>query len=404
MEVGARKRIGATALEVGAVGLGTAGLAGLYNDVASTDADAAVAAAWTAGIRYFDTAPYYGYGKSEHRLGNGLRAVQERFGEDDWVISSKVGRLLKSRMRAGAQPRDMGDGWASPYSFEPVYDYSYDGVMRSYEDSLQRLGLAKIDILLVHDIGRITHGAEHMSYWRQLDAGGGFKALAELRSAGAISAVGLGVNEVAVVHDAINEFDLDCCLLAGRYTLLEQAALDELFPSCVCRQVSLLLGGVFNSGILATGVHALGGARVPTYNYAAAQPHVIERVRQIECNLPSIRCDAGIFGTKVSVRTSTGGVHRHGGAQRDRSATECRWLCPSYRSVSLAVAARGGLATSCGSSAWSIGRRTSTHTSIFGLSSAKTTVGSPHRYRSCIATTCLWILNRFFAQRKLVQL
>ncbi|MDY7578773.1 aldo/keto reductase [Herbaspirillum sp. RTI4] len=279
MKTNARKQLGKTDLQTTALSMGTAGLAGLYHGVPFDDAIAALQAAWDAGMRYFDTAPYYGYGKSEHRVGHVLRNFLQYAERSEFVLSTKVGRILKSRSRPGAQPRDINDGWNNPFPFEPVYDYSYSGVMRSFEDSLQRLGMAHIDILLVHDIGSATHGELQAQYWQQLTGGGGFRALDELRRSGTISAVGLGVNETDVVMAAMQEFDLDCCLLAGRYTLLEQQALDQFMPECSQRKVSILLGGIFNSGILAKGMSDSKGL---TYNYGPVPPAVISRVKQLD--------------------------------------------------------------------------------------------------------------------------
>lgn len=270
--VNAQRTVGNTALSVSAVSLGAAGLAGLYKEVAFDDAQVAVHSAWELGVRYFDTAPYYGYGKSERRLGQALQSLPR----DEFVVSTKVGRLLKSRSRAGATPRDPNDGWASPLPFEPVFDYTYDGVMRSFEDSQQRLGLDRIDILLIHDIGRLTHRDKYAHYWGQLTSGG-FKALDNLRSAGVVRAIGVGANENEAILDVMGEFTLDCCLLAGRYTLLEQTSLDELLPECTRRNVSVLLGGAFNSGILAQ-----GNVTDAKYNYGNAPAEIIERVAQLQ--------------------------------------------------------------------------------------------------------------------------
>lgn len=284
--VAARKRVGRTSLEVSALGLGCAGLGGLYRDVREADARETIDAAWEAGIRLFDTAPYYGYTKSEHYVGAALRE-RER---DAFVISTKAGRIM--RPDRGPAARASRDGWAHPLAFEPVYDYTYDGIMRSFEDSAQRLGVAHIDILLVHDIGALTHGAQSAHYWRQLSEGG-FRALDALRASGAVRAVGLGVNEADAVLDAMREFEIDCALLAGRYTLLEQQTLDTLLPECERRGVSMLIGGVFNSGILARGVRHLrdgteradgvtNAASALKFNYGEAPAEVIGRVARIE--------------------------------------------------------------------------------------------------------------------------
>jgi len=247
------------------LGLGCAPIGGLYQPTSETEARAAVDGAWDLGLRYFDTAPYYGSTLSEHRLGAALR---ER-ARDEYVISTKVGRLMKPD--ASVRPGD--NDWAAPLPFRAHYDYSYGGILRSHEDSLQRLGTSRIDILFVHDIGRATHGEKHDHYWQQLTAGGGFKALDELRSSGQVAAVGLGVNEWQVVHDCMQIFDLDCTLLAGRYTLLEQESLSPLLDACERQGNAIVIGGPFNSGILA-------GSR--KFNYADAPPRIVARVEALE--------------------------------------------------------------------------------------------------------------------------
>jgi D-threo-aldose 1-dehydrogenase len=268
-KIAQRRRLGRSTLQVSALGLGTAPLGGLYRDLSDEEAHATVAAAWDAGVRFFDTAPHYGNTKAEHRLGNALR----NYPREDYVLTTKVGRRFVPR----TTPFDNREGWQNPLPFEAIYDYTHDGILRSFEDSQQRLGMVDIDILLIHDIGRVTHGDDHPHYWRQLTEGGGFRALDTLRSSGAIKAVGLGVNDGAVILDAMAEFDIDCALLAGRYTLLEQQTLDDLLPACEARSVSILLGGAFNSGILARGV-----AGDLKFNYGAAPPEVIERVARLE--------------------------------------------------------------------------------------------------------------------------
>jgi D-threo-aldose 1-dehydrogenase len=316
----ARRRIGRSSLEVSALGLGCAGLGGLYRDIREADAHATIDAAWEAGIRFFDTAPYYGYTKSERYVGAALRE-RER---DAFVISTKAGRIM--RPNRGPAARASRDGWAHPLPFEPVYDYTYDGIMRSFEDSLQRLGIAHIDILLVHDIGALTHGAQSAHYWRQLSEGG-FRALDALRASGAVRAVGLGVNEADVVVDAMHEFEIDCALLAGRYTLLEQQTLDTLLPECERCAVSMLIGGVFNSGILARGVRHLrdqpgsagsagSAASALKFNYGEAPTEVIERVARIEavCDRYAVALPSAALrfpyahGTVASVLTGASSV------------------------------------------------------------------------------------------------
>ncbi|MFC0399707.1 aldo/keto reductase [Paraburkholderia rhizosphaerae] len=264
-----RRAIGGRALQVSGLGLGTAPLGGLYRDLTDEEAFETVDAAWECGVRFFDTAPHYGHTKAEHRIGDALR----RHPRDEYVLSTKAGRRFVPRKN----PYDGSEGWQNPLPFEAIYDYTHGGILRSFEDSQQRLGIIDIDILLIHDIGHMTHGDQNPHYWKQLTDGGGFRALDELRSAGVVKAVGLGVNEGQAVLDMMAEFDIDCALLAGRYTLLEQQTLNDLLPACEKRNVSILLGGAFNSGILAQGVS--GDLK---FNYGAAPPEVIKRVARLE--------------------------------------------------------------------------------------------------------------------------
>uniref|UniRef100_E1THM3 Pyridoxal 4-dehydrogenase n=1 Tax=Burkholderia sp. (strain CCGE1003) TaxID=640512 RepID=E1THM3_BURSG len=246
------------------LGLGCSQLGGLYRPMSTADANALVDGAWDAGIRYFDTAPFYGYTLSERRLGQSLQA-RERHA---FVLSTKVGRL----MRPDDTVRPGDDGWAQPLPFRPHYDYSFDGIMRSYEDSQQRLGMHTIDVLYVHDIGAATHGDAHARYWEQLTRGGGFRALAQLRDAGAVAAIGLGVNEWQVAADSMQEADLDLVMLAGRYTLLEQHALTPLLDRCIGTRTRIVAAGVFNSGVLA------GNGK---FNYGDAPPDVARKVARL---------------------------------------------------------------------------------------------------------------------------
>jgi len=258
-------------LRLSEIGFGAAPLGNLYRAVGDTEALATCRAALDAGITYFDTAPYYGFGLSERRLGDALRdssSVQ---------ISTKVGRLLEPD--AAIEPHVLRQGFASRLQFRPVFDYRYDAIFASWQASIQRLGLPFIDMLYVHDIGRRTHGEAHAHYFVQLTEGRGFRALEELRSSGAIRAFGLGVNEIEVCLEAMDHTDLDIILLAGRYTLLEQGALDRLLPACEQRGISVVIGGPYNSGILATGTRHSGPLY---YDYAPASADIIERVRRLE--------------------------------------------------------------------------------------------------------------------------
>lgn len=257
-------------IAVSEIGFGAAMLGNLYQPMSDRDARDTLVAALDAGMTYVDTAPRYGHGLSERRVGDVLR---ERSGT---TLSTKVGRLFRANAALGGTAER--NGFHSPMPFESAYDYSYGGIMRSYEDSLQRLGLARIDILYVHDIGRLTHGDDHPRALAEL-AGGGFRALEELRASGAIAGFGLGVNEWGVCLEAMAYSDLDVVLLAGRYTLLEQDALARFLPACVERAISVVIGGAYNSGILATGTRS---GETPLYDYAPAPASVLERVRRLE--------------------------------------------------------------------------------------------------------------------------
>lgn len=267
----ARREIGRTGLEVTTLGFGGAGIGNLYRVLGDQDAIGAAQASYASGVRYFDTAPFYGFGLSELRLGEALKgeAVPP-------VLSTKVGRRLRP---TGPQDANIGrQGYFSPRPFEPVFDYGYDSVMRSHEQSLERLGVKRVDILLCHDIGRLTHGDEHAARMREfLD--GGYRAMRELRESGAVRAIGLGVNEWEVCVELLEHCELDCLLLAGRYTLLEQTPLDVLLPLCERRGVSLICGGPFNSGVLASGARA--GANTH-YDYAPPPADVLARVAKLE--------------------------------------------------------------------------------------------------------------------------
>jgi len=264
-----RRTLNRTSLEVTAMGFGTAPIGNQFRTVTDEDAHAVIKGAWDAGLRYFDTAPMYGHGLSEHRLGEALRW----YPRDDYVLSTKVGRLLQPVARTEQELAY----WIDPLPFNIVHDYGYDATMRSFEDSLQRLALERFDILFIHDIDHFSHTPALQKQYFRTAMDSGFKALEKLRSEGLVSAIGVGCNEWEVCEAALRERDFDCFLLAGRYTLLEQDALDSFLPLCEGRNVSMILGGGFNSGILATG--AVPGA---SYNYAEAAEPVLERVRKIE--------------------------------------------------------------------------------------------------------------------------
>ncbi|WHO73037.1 aldo/keto reductase [Rhizobium sp. BT03] len=263
------RRIGKTKLEVTEISFGAAALGGLYRACPREVAMDTLQAAWDSGIRYFDVAPWYGLGLAERRVGDFLRDQPD----GSYVLSTKVGRLLRP-VPTGTVP---DYSYVDPLSFDADYDYSYDGIMRSVEFSYARLGLNRIDILYVHDIGGYTHGAAKNAVYQKQLLDSGVKALEELKSSGAIAAFGLGVNEVPVCLDVMRNADLDCILMAGRYTLLDRSAVAELLPLCQQRGTSLVVGGVFNSGILATG--PVPGSH---FDYMPADDEVLAKVGAME--------------------------------------------------------------------------------------------------------------------------
>ena len=258
---------------LGPLGFGAGSIGNLYRAMPDTVAAETIATAWNLGLRYFDTAPHYGFGLSERRLGGGLATLDPQARA---IVSTKVGRSLDPR------PDDdlnaVRQGFVSPEPYQSVFDYSYDAVMRSYEDSRRRLRRERIDILYAHDIGRFAHGDDHPRRMREfLD--GGYRAMRELRDGGAVGAIGLGVNETAVCEEVLAHGNLDVILLAGRYTLLEQDALTTFLPLCARRGVAIVLGGPYNSGILAKGVRHGGEVH---YDYAPAPAAIVGRVGGIE--------------------------------------------------------------------------------------------------------------------------
>jgi D-threo-aldose 1-dehydrogenase len=262
------------------LGFGTAPIGNLYRAIDEATAQATLQAAWDVGCRYFDTAPLYGLGLSETRLNHFLRDRPR----DSYVLSTKVGRLL--RVCAPEHRTGIGKFFDTPARQE-VYDYSYDGVMRSFEDSFERLGVDRVDILYCHDVDVFTHGSQEAADRRIREfMESGYRALASLRDQGVIAAIGAGVNEWQVCERMAREGDFDLFLLAGRYTLLEQEALETFLPYCVERGIGIALGGPYNSGILATGPKP--GAH---YNYDPAPPDILDRVARIEriCNAHGVK-------------------------------------------------------------------------------------------------------------------
>ncbi|MEE2874138.1 MAG: aldo/keto reductase, partial [Candidatus Latescibacterota bacterium] len=238
------KRSLRTGVELSTLGFGGAPLGELFDPVSETEAQETLQAAWDAGIRYYDTAPFYGYGKSEHRLGHFLRQQKRK----DFILSSKVGRVLTATRDLDSF--DKG-GWIGGLPFDYRFDYSYDGIMRSWEDSLQRLGLSSIDVLLIHDLDSFFHDSEQRfsAHVNQLITSG-WRALDELRSQGLIKAVGTGLNRMGALPRLIDAVDLDLSIVAMPYTLLDQEVLEEEFPLCEEHGVRIVIGAVFASGIL----------------------------------------------------------------------------------------------------------------------------------------------------------
>lgn len=262
----ARRRL-AAGLDVGLVSFGGAPLGDLFAPLDETEAQATVVAALGAGVDLIDTSPLYGHGLSEHRIGAALRSVPR----GELILSTKVGRW----MDPSAGPGDRS-GYAGGLPHAAVIDYSYDGAMRSFEQSLLRLGTDRIDILLIHDVDVWTHGAAmERRFAEAMD--GAYRALDRLRAAGAVKAIGVGVNEAEMCVRFAQAGDFDVMMLAGRYTLLEQGALETFLPLALERKIGVMLAGVFNSGILARG--AGPGAH---YNYGAVPPDVADRVRALE--------------------------------------------------------------------------------------------------------------------------
>ncbi len=255
----ALRPLGRGGLAVGPLSFGAAPIGNFGREVGDDEWRGALAAAWEAGVRYYDTAPHYGLGLAERRLAEGL-AGRPR---DELIVSTKIGRLLAPSDAGGTDT----EGFAVPATHVRLRDYSRDGVLASLESSLERLGLDRVDVLLVHDPD------EH--YREALE--GAFPALEELRSQGVITSYGAGMNQAEMLADFVRETELDVVMLAGRYTLLEQGALDDLLPECERRDVSVIAAGVFNSGLLARERPREGA----TYNYAPAPAELVERAHRI---------------------------------------------------------------------------------------------------------------------------
>lgn len=276
---------GRTGIEVSLAGLGTVALGNMGKTVSTAESRAIIDSAWEGGVRLFDTAPMYGHGLAEYRLAEQLRDRPR----EEYFLVTKVGRTLTPAASVGDT-----SPWLNTPPLALSFDYSYDGVLRQVDASLQRLGTNYIDALLVHDTDRFTHGdAQPQRFREALD--GAFRALVRLRDEGVTRAIGIGVNETDVCLAALREVDLDCMLIAGTYNLLSTTARNELLPECTRRGVAVINGRIFGSGILATGTTA--GAR---FNYAEAAPEVVERVRRIERLCDDFGVELGAVATRFA--------------------------------------------------------------------------------------------------------
>lgn len=267
MEATERRALGSTDLLTTATGYGSAALGNRFRSLGETSCHQLVDHAWDNGVRLFDTAPMYGHGLAENRMGTALRSRPRA----EYLLATKVGRLLRPSSNVAAD-----DMWADVPPMRIEYDYTYDGAMRSIDDSLQRMLTDRVDIVFIHDCDRYGHGDNQPVVFSEA-MNGAARALFRLRDEGVIGAVGVGVNEAEVCVAAADRGDFDTFLLAGRYTLLEHDCLDDLMPLCSERKISVILGGVFNSGILASGDRP--GAH---HNYGPPAADVLGRVRHIE--------------------------------------------------------------------------------------------------------------------------
>ena len=303
------RRFGRVDLEVTSAGLGCAPLGNLFAAVDESDVAALLGGAWEDGVRYFDTAPAYGYGLSEMRLGERL----QDWLRDEVVVSTKVGVSLT--------PGEPEPGpWVQPAQNRTHYDYSYDGALRQLESSLTRLQTDRVEVVFIHDVDVAHHGGDQPARFAEAMAGS-YRALMELRDQGVIKAIGVGVNEADVCLAAAQQGDFDCFLLAGRYTLLEQDPLDDLLPLCQARDIAIVMGGVFNSGILATGPRP--GAR---YNYAPASAEVLARVEAIEAVCRRFEVPLGAAAAQFPLGHSAVASVVLGARRRDQQAANYAFM------------------------------------------------------------------------------
>ena len=262
------RRLGNTDLILPKLSFGAAPLGNLFSELSNEQVYNTLSTAWESGINYFDVAPEYGHGLAERRVGDFLRFKSKK----EYIISTKVGRLLKSN----SNYNNNGNKFINALPFDIKFDYSYDGVMRSFEHSLHRLGLAEIDIIYMHDLGQVEHGANHHKYF-DIAVKGGFKALDELRTQKCIKAIGLGVKESAICKQSLEYLDFDCFMINGYFDLIDQSLIDDFLPECFNRNISIVYAGPFASGILAT-----GAVKDAKYKYNTACKNILNKVFSIE--------------------------------------------------------------------------------------------------------------------------
>ncbi len=319
-----KRRIAGTTLEVSVLGFGGNALGNLYDAIAEGAARDAVLASYQTGVTYFDTAPMYGHGLSERRMGDVLRTLPR----DSFVLSTKVGRLLVPYGRVPPPRPSIREGgiFTDELPFLPTFDFTYDATMRSFEDSLQRLGMNRIDVLLIHDCDEWSHGPRYADALRTVERGA-LRALEKLKANGTIAAFGAGVNQAEACERLMDLGSFDVFMLAGRYTLLEQGALESFLPRCTRENVSVIAAAPYNSGILVTG--ATPDAR---YNYLPATPDVLDRVSRIEavCRRHGVPLAAAalqfVLGHPAIVSVIPGGRSR---AEVDQNAAWMRTPIPS---------------------------------------------------------------------------
>lgn len=305
------RTFGRTGARVSLGGLGTVALGNMSRSVPTAESRAIIDTAWDAGIRLFDTAPMYGHGLAEYRLAEQLRDRPR----EDYFLVTKVGRTLTpSASVVDTSP------WVDTPPFAMTFDYSYDGVLRQVDESLQRLGTNYIDALLIHDTDRFTHGDSQPERFREA-VEGAFRALVRLRDEGVTRAIGFGVNETEVCLDALRAVDLDCLLIAGTYTLLSTTARDELLPECARRGVAVINGRIFGSGILATGTTR--GAR---FNYAEAPPEIVARVQRIERICADFGVELGAVATRFASSHEAIATVCMGARTVEQQERNARWL------------------------------------------------------------------------------